>query len=51
MLLMNGKSYPESKKEKLQHQCLWLVVKENILDVGAKLVHATLEGVHVLRQG
>jgi hypothetical protein len=51
MFLMNGQAYLELNKEKPQHQCLWLVVKVSTLNVGVKLVHAALEGVHVLRQG
>ena len=40
-----------SKKGKLQHQCPLLAVKENTLDVGAKVVRLILDDVHVLKLG
>jgi hypothetical protein len=36
--------------KKLQHLCPWLASKEYILDVGAKVAHAILEGVHALTE-
>lgn len=47
---MSGQVCIVMPKEKLQLQHPWqcLVVKENILDLGAKMILVILEGVHII---